>query len=180
MKCTKPAVQRLICKSAVPNLMFSKFPEKTSKMETFLEKLQAQVCYFSQNISITSAFLFRSFQNNFFIEHIQVTASALQCVMLTLQKYLSISWCIPPNSQNSLEAVTSRYSIKKVFFKIFQNSLKTSVPESQSLTSFKKRLWHMCFLVNFAKFLRLLLDPHKRKLHNKLGICGYDKCNKQL
>ena len=38
---------------------------------------------------------------------------------------------------------------KKVFLKISQNSSL-----GRSKTSLKKRLWHRCFPVNFAKFLR--------------------------
>ena len=44
-------------------------------METFLLKLQTHDCCFIKNISITIIFLFQNFQNNFFIEYIQATAS---------------------------------------------------------------------------------------------------------
>ena len=47
------------------------------------------------------------------------------------------------------KTVTQRCSVKKVFFKISQIHRKTPVPESP-----KKRLWHRCFSVNFAKFKR--------------------------
>ena len=47
---------------------------------------------------------------------------------------------------------------KNVFLEISQNSLKTPVPESLFLqrpaTLLKKRLWHRCFPVSFAIFLR--------------------------
>ena len=42
---------------------------------------------------------------------------------------------------SDLEAVFHMCSVKKVFLEILQNF-------------FKKRLWHKCFPVNFAKFLR--------------------------
>ena len=56
-----------------------------------------------------------------------------------------------------LEAVVQRCSVKKVFREISQNSQKNTC-----VTSFLiklqvlliKRLWHRCFPVNFAKFLR--------------------------
>ena len=58
-----------------------------------------------------------------------------------------------------IEEVVWRYSVKKsVFAKFCKIHRKTSVPESfnRPATLFKKRLWHRCFPVNFAKFLRTL------------------------
>ena len=60
------------------------------------------------------------------------------------------------------KAVVQRFSVKKVFLEITQNSqentyarvsflIKLQASESALL---KKRLWHRCFPVNFAKFLR--------------------------
>ena len=54
-------------------------------------------------------------------------------------------------------------SIKKVLLKIMENSLENSSARVSFLknfaglkpaTLFKKRLWHSCFPVSFAKFLR--------------------------
>ena len=57
-----------------------------------------------------------------------------------------------------LEAVVQRCSVKKVFREISQNSQKnTCVRVSFSIklqVLLKKKLWHRCFPVNFAKFLR--------------------------
>ena len=56
-----------------------------------------------------------------------------------------------------------RCSIKKVFLKISQNSQENicaivsffnKVASPRPATLLKKRLWHRCFPVNFAKFLR--------------------------
>ena len=47
------------------------------------------------------------------------------------------------------EAATGGVLWKKVCLKISQNS-----QENTFATFLKKRLWHRCFLVNFAKFLR--------------------------
>ena len=47
------------------------------------------------------------------------------------------------NSRNT-EAVAQRCSVKKLFLEISQNSQENSCA----------RDWHMCFPVNFAKFLR--------------------------
>ena len=54
--------------------------------------------------------------------------------------------------------------MKKVFLEISQNSQENTWPESlfnkvaglRPVTLLKRRLWHKCFLVNFAKFLRIL------------------------
>ena len=46
---------------------------------------------------------------------------------------------------------------KKVFFEISQNSQENTCARVSFLrpaTLFKKKLWHSCFPVNFAKFLR--------------------------
>ena len=49
-------------------------------------------------------------------------------------------------------------SVRKVFVEILQNSEKPPAPGSVvdlgPVTLLKKRLWHRCFPVNFAKFLR--------------------------
>ena len=51
----------------------------------------------------------------------------------------------------STEAAVRRCSVKKVFLKI----------ELRPTTLLRKRLWHRCFLMNFAKFLRTpLLIEH--------------------
>ena len=52
------------------------------------------------------------------------------------------------------EAVVQGCSVKKLFLEISQNSQETPVPEAARATLLKKRLWHKCFPVNFAKFLR--------------------------
>ena len=63
------------------------------------------------------------------------------------------------------EAVVRRCSVKKVFLEITQNLQENTCARVSSLiklqawglrqaTSLKKRLWHLCFPVSFAKFLR--------------------------
>ena len=57
------------------------------------------------------------------------------------------------------EAVSQRYSVKRVFSEIYQNSHETTVPESffcslRPAIWLKKILWNRCFPANFAKFLR--------------------------
>ena len=65
----------------------------------------------------------------------------------------------------STEAVVWRCSVKNVFLKISQNSLENTcarvsfliklyASEAWGLHLYKKRDWHRCFPVNFAKYLR--------------------------
>ena len=58
---------------------------------------------------------------------------------------------------------SSRCSVKKVFLEIPQNLQENTsatvfflnkVTGLRPVTLLKKRLWHMCFLVNFEKFIR--------------------------
>ena len=68
------------------------------------------------------------------------------------------------------EAVVQRYSVKKVFLEISQNSQENTCARVSFLnkvaglrpaTLLRKRLWHWCFHVNFAKFLgTLFLTEH--------------------
>ena len=57
------------------------------------------------------------------------------------------------------KAIFQRCSIKNVFLEIPQNSQENACVRVSFLIKFqasllKKKLWHRCFLVNFAKFLR--------------------------
>ena len=56
------------------------------------------------------------------------------------------------------KAVFQRYFVKKVFIEISQNSQENTCARVSSglrpATLLKKRLWHKCFPVNFAKVLR--------------------------
>ena len=58
------------------------------------------------------------------------------------------------------EAISSRCSVKKMFLKISQNSQENNCARAFSLIKFsttlsKKRDWHKCFPLNFAKFLKI-------------------------
>ena len=52
----------------------------------------------------------------------------------------------------SSEAVAQRCSVKKVFLKVLQNSQENTCAR---VSDTKKRLWHRCFPVNFAKHVSL-------------------------
>ena len=67
--------------------------------------------------------------------------------ILTQYFYLSSA---NENLEVCTEAVVWRCSVKKLFLEISQNPQENTCAR----VSLKKRLWHRCFLVNFAKFLR--------------------------
>ena len=80
-----------------------------------------------------------------------------------------------------LEAVVWRCSVKKMFLEILQNSQENTRARVSFLiklqarprpaTLLKKKLWHRCFPVNFAKFLRTtFLTKHLWWLH-LLCVC---------
>ena len=84
----------------------------------------------------------------------------------------------------SAEAVVQRCSVKKVFLEISQSHRKTPVPETlfnkfaglRPATLLKKSLWHRCFPVNFAKFLRTpFFTEHLRWLLLYQAIFQYDQ-----
>ena len=59
----------------------------------------------------------------------------------------------------AIEAVVQRCSVKKVFLEISRNSqentcARVSLLQAAPAALLKKRLWHSCFPVNSAKFLR--------------------------
>ena len=72
-----------------------------------------------------------------------------------------IVWIEPPD-RLIWEAVVKSCSVKKVFLKILQNSQENTCARVSFLKNLqtapaallKNRLWHMCFPVSFAKFLR--------------------------
>ena len=87
---------------------------------------------------------------------------------------------------NMSEAVARRCSVKKVFLEISQNSQKNTCARvsllikcrSQSATLLKKRLWHRCFYVNFAKFLRTsLITEHLRATASDMWNVSISKVN---
>ena len=79
------------------------------------------------------------------------------------------------------EAVARKRSVKKMFLEISQNSQENTSAKDSFLTKLqalclrratllKKRLWHRCFPVNFAKFLRTtFLTEHIRATASILG-----------
>ena len=77
---------------------------------------------------------------------------------LSLMHSLRIAFKFP-------EAVARRCSVEKAFLEISQNSQENTCAGAcfsiklQALTLLKKRLWHRCFPVNFAKFLKAHFFP---------------------
>ena len=79
------------------------------------------------------------------------------CQLYVIAKYKASSCC-------KIEAVIQRCSVKKAFLKILQNLQENPCARVSFLIKLqlKKRLWHRCFPVNIAKFLRILflkLEP---------------------
>ena len=99
----------------------------------------------------------------------------LRSVNGTGQSLTSIYFTKDPNKTQ--EAVVRRCSVKIVFLKNFRkNSQKNTCATVSFLiklnqTLLKKRLWHRCFPVNFAKFLRTPFSTeHLRRLLLKLMV----------
>ena len=83
-------------------------------------------------------------------------------VDIHLEGALKICWLKKTLSPEP-EVIVRRCSVKKVFLEISQNSQENTcagdyffnkVAGLRLATLLKKRLWHKCFLMNFAKFLR--------------------------
>ena len=81
-------------------------------------------------------------------------------------------WILLPVSSYT-EAIAQRCSAKKVFLEILQNSQENTSArvsfliklQASACNFIKKRLWHRCFPVNYAKFLTApLLTEHLRWL----------------
>ena len=78
------------------------------------------------------------------------------------------------NSSNiqPVEASTRGVLWKKVFLEVSQNSqVNTCARVSFSIKFLKKRLWHSCFLVNFAKFLGTPF--HRTTLDDCFSTCFF-------
>ena len=79
------------------------------------------------------------------------------CQLYIIAKYKASNCC-------KIEAVIQRCSVKKAFLKILQNLQENPCARVSFLIKLqlKKGLWHRCFPVNIAKFLRILflkLEP---------------------
>ena len=94
--------------------------------------------------------------------------------------YFSMKKFYLKNTFLTAEAVVRRCSIKKVFLEISQNLQENTYARVSFLmklqasgltpaTLLKKTLWHQCFPVNFAKFLRIPF------LKNTSGGCFYNR-----
>ena len=86
-----------------------------------------------------------------------------KCWILTFK----VGYTILQYTLYGAEAVAQRFSVKKVFLKILQNSQENTCARVSFFpaTLLKRRLWHRCFPVIFAKFLRMpFLTEHLRWL----------------
>ena len=72
--------------------------------------------------------------------------------------------------QQRSEAVAQKCSLKKVFFKIPQNSHESGL--FFNCNFIKKEIWHRCFPVNFVKFLRTpFLENNSGRLLLNVYFC---------
>ena len=82
------------------------------------------------------------------------------CSRIMTFHYLKVASYVKYKARNycKIEAVIQRFSVKKVFFKILQNSQGNPCARVSFLIKLhlRKRIWHRCFPVNIAKFLRTL------------------------
>ena len=100
----------------------------------------------------------------FFIKRSSINPCAVQC-----RYSIELFWLLNSNFNRAFtyiqpcsEAVAQRCSIKKVFLEISQNPQKNTCTRASFLIKLqalayhfiKKRLWHRCFSVTFAKFQR--------------------------
>ena len=87
-------------------------------------------------------FLLRLYEN---VENFQLNIG----IATTLATICGESFATPIRSSHQ------KCSVEKVFLEISQNSQENSCVRVLFMpTLFKKRLWHRCFPVNFAKYLR--------------------------
>ena len=115
----------------------------------------------------------------------------VNCALRALVSYLPHALrALVPHLPHALRALMS---VKKVFLEFRKIHRKTPVPESlfnkvaglRPATLLKKRLWHRCFPVNFAKFLRtpfltkhlqwllLTFDSQKHSCNNQLDLLDF-------
>ena len=88
-------------------------------------------------------------------------------VVLLLNPQINVEiWLVCLFYRYNFRSSYQRCSVNKVLLEIFQNSQENTFARDSFLiklqawtaTLFKNRFWHRCFSVNFAKFLRTLLD----------------------
>ena len=93
-------------------------------------------------------------QNRVFVTETIFYINTNSFFLLNIFNFKKSSWAKPVHPS---QTVVRRCSVKKVFLKIVQNSQGNTCARVSGLrpaTLFKKRLWHRCFPMNFAKFLR--------------------------
>ena len=108
----------------------------------------------------------------FIILSVTINNSSINNILIII--ILSVTLNMKVNGIEQLsEAVAQRCSINKVFLEILQNLQENTCASASFLIKLqaeacnfvKNRLWHRCFLVNFAKFLRTpFLTEHLRWL----------------
>ena len=85
--------------------------------------------------------------------NLQLKAAVLVGYVLPFNEHQTLKFKIKIHKNTAIRRQPPEVFNKKGFLKISQNSLENACARASFLK--KRRLWHKCFPVNFAKFLRI-------------------------
>ena len=102
--------------------------------------------------------------------NLQLKAAVLVGYVLPFNEHQTLKVKIKIHKNTAIRRQPLGVFNKKGFLKISQNSLENACARASFLK--KRRLWHKCFPVNFAKFLRIpfLQNTSGRRIQNPLKI----------
>ena len=102
--------------------------------------------------------------------NLQLKAAVLVGYVLPFNEHQTLKFKIKIHKNTAIRRQPPEVFNKKGFLKISQNSLENACARAPFLK--KRRLWHKCFPVNFAKFLRIpfLQNTSGRRIQNPLKI----------
>ena len=102
--------------------------------------------------------------------NLQLKAAVLVGYVLPFNEHQTLKFKIKIHKNTAIPRQPPEVFNKKGFLKISQNSLENACARASFLK--KRRLWHKCFPVNFAKFLRIpfLQNTSGRRIQNPLKI----------
>ena len=102
--------------------------------------------------------------------NLQLKAAVLVGYVLPFNEHQTLKFKIKIHKNTAIRRQPPEVFNKKGFLKISQNSLENACARASFLK--KRRLWHKCFPVNFAKFLRIpfLQNTSGRRIQNPLKI----------
>ena len=102
--------------------------------------------------------------------NLQLKTAVLVGYVLPFNEHQTLKFKIKIHKNTAIRRQPPEVFNKKGFLKISQNSLENACARVSFLK--KRRLWHKCFPVNFAKFLRIpfLQNTSGRRIQNPLKI----------